>query len=105
MMNNKMMEAIKNAGIAKEETKVYSVTLSNNQCIFDGREDLETLEEVIRFIVGRGNKYKVYVSAGKDTVIATYYDRKGLFTIDHDGWGDVRYYNQEQFKYYLDKNL
>lgn len=84
--------------------KNYNVTLSNNQCIFDQRDNIETAEEAVAFASGRGSSYLVYVDAGGDkTIKAKHHTSRNTFAVE-DGW-DWVYLTPAQFADYIRKNL
>ena len=87
--------------------KSYNVTLSNKQCIFDQRDNIETAEEAVAFASGRGSSYLVYIDAGKgengECIKATHHTSTNTFAVD-DGW-DCIYLAPAQFADYLRKNL
>lgn len=87
--------------------KSYNVTLSNKQCIFDQRNNIETAEEAVDFAAGRGYTYVVYIDAGKsdkgECIKATYRTSHNAFAVE-DGW-DCIYLTPAQFADYIRKNL
>jgi hypothetical protein len=89
-------------------TKTYNVSLANNQCVFDSHSGFATSAEAVDFAAGRGSKYRVYIDAGNadNTIMATYYQRRGTFALDAGPWDDdVTYLNQAQFCDYVQRNL
>lgn len=47
--------------------KTYSVTLNNNDCIFDEATGFATIEEAVEWSTGRGGKYVAQYSADGET--------------------------------------
>lgn len=87
--------------------KKYNVTLSNKQCIFDQRDNIETAEEAVAFASGRGSSYLVYIDAGEveagGRIKATHHTSTNTFAVDN-GWDSI-YLTPEQFADYIRKNV
>lgn len=84
--------------------KKYNVTLSNNQSIFDFRDGIETIEEVITFASGRGASYIVHVDRDDGVFIkAIHNSDDNSYLVDPD-WSRM-HMTPEKFAAYLRKYL
>lgn len=89
--------------------KTYSVTLSNDSCVFDSRDEIPTAEEAVAFASGRGSSYRVYVSTVESEskgiqVMATYHTLTDLFAVDVS-WYDAVNLTPAQFADHIRANL
>lgn len=81
----------------KEDKKMkYNVSLANNSCIFDNANDL-TIEEILKFVAGRGGAYVVHIDSGDPNgndyrcISLRYHSNREAFYFD-DGWSDGVYF-------------
>ena len=71
-----------------EEKKMYSVTLSNRETIFDSISGLKTVEEALEAAKGRGDRYVVQIARGNGAGISLSYnsDEDKFRYYDGDEW-------------------
>lgn len=69
--------------------KMYNVALINDQCIFDERDDFETVAEAVDWAIGRGGQYAAVFGSTDDPMglrVTVVDDDKPRFVTGNNKW-------------------
>ena len=66
----------------------YNAALSNNQCVFDSRDDFASISDVLVWSKGRGGKYVIQIDSPSAATcgISIAYDDDANTYSHYDGW-------------------